>query len=122
MERKELVVGIKNALDEVVKATVSAMNELRMSMNERFAIIAREKRGLAEDNETLTDISVAVSDFVEDMTEVAVDMGNVTAEVDNILYDLDNIPDEIVIGDEEENAPDGWVECEDEVELEEIPE
>ena len=102
MERKELVVNIKNALDEVVKATVSAMNELRMSMNERIAIIAREKRELAEDNETLTDISVAVSDFVEDMTEVAVDMENVTAVVDDILYDLDNIPDEIVVGNEDE--------------------
>lgn len=102
MKRKELVVNIKNALDEVVKATVSAMNELRMSMNERIAIIAREKRELAEDNETLTDISVAVSDFVEDMTEVAVDMENVTAVVDDILYDLDNIPDEIVVGNEDE--------------------
>ena len=102
MERKELVAGIKNALDEVVKATVSAMNELRMSMNERIAIIAKEKRGLAEDNETLTDISVAVSDFIEDMTDVAVDMENVTAVVDDILCDLDGIPDEIVVGDEDE--------------------
>ena len=100
MERKELVVSVKNALDEVVKATVAAMNELRMSMNERISIITREKRGLAEDNETLTDISVAVNDFVEDMTGVAVDMENVTAVVDDILYDLDGVPDEIVIGDE----------------------
>ena len=103
MERNELVVSIKNTLDEVVRATVSAMNELRMSMNERIAIIAREKRELAEDNETLTDISVAVSDFVEDMTEVAVDIENVAAVVDDILYDLDDIPDEIVVRDEDED-------------------
>lgn len=102
MERKELVVGIKNALNEIVKATVSAMNELRMSMNESVAIIAKEKRKLAEDNETLTDISVAVSDFVEDMTEIAVDMEHVTAVVDDILYDLDSVPDEIMVGNENE--------------------
>lgn len=102
MERNELVLGIKNALDEVTKAIVSAMNELRMSMNERIAIITREKRELAEDNETLANISVAVSDFIEDMTEVAVNMENVTAVVDDILYDLDDIPDEIVVEDEDE--------------------
>lgn len=122
MERKELVVGIKNALDEMVKATVSAMNELRMSMNESVSIIAKEKRKLAEDNETLTDISVAVSDFVEDMTEIAVDMEHVTAVVDDILYDLDNVPDEIVVGNEDEDVPVGWIACSDEDEPKEIAE
>ena len=95
MERKELVVGIKNALDEVVKSVVSAMNELRMSMNDKIAVIAKAKRELAEDNETLTDISVAVEDFVEDMTEIGVNLEEVTSAVDDILYDLDNIPDEL---------------------------
>ena len=95
MERKELVVGIKNALDEVTKAVVSAMNELRMSMNDKVAIIAKAKRELAEDNETLTDISVAVEDFVEDMTEIGANLEEVTNAVDDILYDLDNIPNEL---------------------------
>ena len=95
MERKELVVGIKNALDEVTKTVVSAMNELRMSMNDKVAIIAKAKRELAEDNETLTDISVAVEDFVEDMTEIGANLEEVTSAVDDILYDLDNIPNEL---------------------------
>ena len=95
MERKELVVGIKNALDEVVKSVVSAMNELRTSMNDKIAVIAKAKRELAEDNETLTDISVAVEDFVEDMTAIGADMEEVSSAVDDILYDLDNIPDEL---------------------------
>ena len=95
MERKELVVGIKNALDEVVKSVVSAMNELRTSMNDKVAIIANAKRELAEDNETLTDISVAVDDFVEDMTAIGADMEEVTNAVDDILYDLDNVPNEL---------------------------
>ena len=95
MERKELVVGIKNALDEVTKTVVSAMNELRMSMNDKIAVIAKAKRELAEDNETLTDISVAVEDFVEDMTEIGANLEEVTSAVDDILYDLDNIPDEL---------------------------
>ena len=95
MERKELVVGIKNALDEVVKSVVSAMNELRTSMNDKVAVIAKAKRELAEDNETLTDISVAVEDFVEDMTAIGADMEEVTSAVDDILYDLDNVPNEL---------------------------
>lgn len=95
MERKELVVGIKNALDEVVKSVVSAMNELRTSMNDKVAVIAKAKRELAEDNETLTDISVAVEDFVEDMTAIDADMEEVTSAVDDILYDLDNVPNEL---------------------------
>lgn len=95
MERKELVAGIKNALEEVTKTVVSAMNELRMSMNKRISIIAREKYKLAEDNETLTDISVVVDDFVEDMSAIGADLEEVTNAVGDILYDLDNIPNEI---------------------------
>ena len=95
MERKELVVGIKNAFDEVVKSVVSAMNELRTSMNGKVATISKLKFELAEDNETLTDISVAVEDFVEDMTAISADMEEVTTAVDDILYDLDNIPNEL---------------------------
>ena len=95
MERKELVVGIKNALDEVVKSVVSAMNELRTSMNGKVATISKLKFELAEDNETLTDISVAVEDFVEDMTAIGADMEEVTTAVDDILYDLDNVPNEL---------------------------
>ena len=82
MERKELVVGIKNAFKEVTKAVV-------------VAVIAKAKRELAEDNETLTDISVAVEDFVEDMTAIGADMEEVTSAVDDILYDLDNVPNEL---------------------------
>ena len=95
MERKELVVGIKNALDEVTKAVISATNELRTSMNEKVAIIANAKRELAEDNETLTDISIMVSDFVEDMTEIGANLEEVTNTVDAILCNLDNVPDEL---------------------------
>lgn len=95
MERKELVAGIKNAFNEVTKAVVSAMNELRTSMNDKVAVIAKAKRELAEDNETLTDISVAVEDFVEDMTAIGADMEEVTSAVDDILYDLDNVPNEL---------------------------
>ena len=95
MERKELVVGIKNAFNEVTKAVVSAMNESRMSMNGKVATISKLKFELAEDNETLTDISVAVEDFVEDMTAIGADMEEVTSAVDDILYDLDNIPNEL---------------------------
>ena len=43
MERKELVVGIKNAFNEVTKAVVSAMNEIRMSMNGKVATITKLK-------------------------------------------------------------------------------
>ena len=95
MERKELVVGIKNAFNEVTKAVVSAMNEIRMSMNGKVATISKLKFELAEDNETLTDISVAVEDFVDDMTAIGEDMEEVTSAVDDILYDLDNIPNEL---------------------------
>ena len=95
MKRKELVAGIKNALEEVTKTVVSAMNELRISMNERISIIAKEKYKLAKDNETLTDISVVVDDFVEDMTAISTDLEEVTKAVDDILYDLDNIPNEL---------------------------
>ena len=95
MERKELVVGIKNALDEVTKAVISATNELRTSMNEKVAIIANAKRELAEDNETLTDISIAVSDFVGDMTEIGANLEEVTSTVYDILCNLNNVPDEL---------------------------
>lgn len=123
MERKELVVGLKNTLKAVTESLVAAMNEIRMNMNERIAIIAREKRELAEDFETLTDISVAVDDFVVDITDVAVDMDNLAGTVDDILDNLDDIPDELVVSTEEEDdAPDGWVECHDEDEPAEIAE
>jgi DNA repair ATPase RecN len=95
MERKELVVSIKNAFEEVTKTVVYAMNEIRLSMNEKIATIAKAKRELAEDNETLTDISMAVDDFVEDMVAIGVDLEDVTNAVDDILYDLDNIPNEL---------------------------
>lgn len=95
MERKELVVDIKNAFSEVTKVVVSAINELRMSMNDKIATIAKVRRELAEDNETLADISVAVEDFVEDMSVVSADLVEVSSAVDNILYDLDGIPDDL---------------------------
>ena len=95
MERKELVVGIKNAFNEVTKAVVSAMNEIRMSMNGKVATISKLKFELAEDNETLTDIAVAVDDFADDMSAIGVDLNEITTAVDDILYDLDNIPNEL---------------------------
>lgn len=129
MERKELVVGLKNTLKTVTESLVAAMNEIRTNMNKSIAIIAKEKQELTEDFETLTDISVALDDFVVDITDVAVDMDKLAGTVDDILDNLDDIPDnlddipdELVISTEEEDAPDGWVECDDEDEPAEIAE
>jgi len=121
MERKELVVDLKNTLKKVSECLVATLNEIRMSMNESVSIIAKEKRELAEDFEMLTDISVMVDDFVFDVTDATADMDNLANTVDDILANLDDIPDELVIGNEEE-VPDSWVECDDADEPAEIAE
>jgi len=111
MERKEIVTNIKTALNEVSNAVVSAMNALHAHMNEQITVIAKAKRELAEDNDTLVGISVAVNDFVEDIAEVAVDMENVTSTVGNVIDSLDKIPDQILIKDEDdEDDEDDFVE------------
>lgn len=98
MERKELVVGIKKALDEVTKAVVSAMNELRVSMNEKVSTIVKARQELADDFEMLTDIAVAVDDFIVDMSDIAGDLDYTVDTVGEILDGLDYLPTDFELG------------------------
>ena len=111
MERKDLVVGIKKALDEVTKVVVSAMNELRVSMNEKVSTIVKARQELADDYEMLTDIAVAVDDFVVDMSDIAGDIDYTVDTVGEILDGLDYISTDFELGmydkeEEEENGDD----------------
>ena len=91
MERQELVKGIKETFQVVTETLVSAMNELRASVNDRVSQIKGLRDGLREDNVAMTDIAVAIQDFSADIEEIGEEMSNVSSVVDDILYDLDKI-------------------------------
>ena len=113
MERKELVVGIKNTLKAVTESIVSTMNEIRMSMNEKVSSIAVLRDNLKEDNEALADISCAVADFVNDLDEIHANIDNVVIAVDDIIDDLYNVPYDLVVEDDLELQDEDFEEDED---------
>jgi hypothetical protein len=113
MERKELVVGIKNTLKAVSESIVSAMNEIRMSMNEKVSSIAVLRDNLKEDNEALADIGCAVADFVNDLDEIHANIDNVVIAVDDIIDDLYSVPYDLVVEDDFELQDEDFEEDED---------
>jgi hypothetical protein len=113
MDRTELVSGIKNTLKTVTESIVSAMNEIRMSMNEKVASIAVLRDNLKEDNEALADIGCAVADFVNDLDEIHANIDNVVVAVDDIVADLDDVPYDLVVEDDFELQDEDFEEVED---------